>query len=280
MEASGSSARLTADGRGRVLTDGTVMPLLGLGVWQVPDGPSCVQAVRAALELGYRHIDTAQAYGNEASVGRALRESGIPRDEVFITTKFQPDRRDPLRESARSIEQLGVDYVDLYLVHWPRGGATWAWPGMEAARARSYARAIGVSNFDPDELDQVLADATVAPVVDQVQFNPSAHRTALLDACTARGVALEAYSPLGTGALLSDPVVAGVADRLGRSPAQVLLRWCVQRAIPVIAKSTHRHRIAENAQVFDFELSAADIEELDALDRSGGTRAALEHRWW
>ena len=280
MEASGSSARLTADGRGRVLSDGTVMPLLGLGVWQVPDGPSCVQAVRAALELGYRHIDTAQAYGNEASVGRALRESGIPRDEVFITTKFQPDRRDPLRESARSIEQLGVDYVDLYLVHWPRGGATWAWPGMEAARARSYARAIGVSNFDADELDRVLGGASVAPVVDQVQFNPSAHRTALLDACTARGVALEAYSPLGTGALLSDPVVAGVADRLGRSPAQVLLRWCVQRAIPVIAKSTHRHRIAENAQVFDFELSAADMEELDALDRSGGTRAALEHRWW
>ena len=280
MEASGSSARLTADGRGRVLTDGTVMPLLGLGVWQVPDGPSCVQAVRAALELGYRHIDTAQAYGNEASVGRALRESGIPRDEVFITTKFQPDRRDPLRESARSIEQLGVDYVDLYLVHWPRGGATRAWPGMEAARARSYARAIGVSNFDADELDRVLDGASVAPVVDQVQFNPSAHRTALLDACTARGVALEAYSPLGTGALLSDPVVAGVADRLGRSPAQVLVRWCVQRAIPVIAKSTHRHRIAENAQVFDFELSAADIEELDALDRSGGTRAALEHKWW
>ena len=280
MEASGSSARLTADGRGRVLTDGTVMPLLGLGVWQVPDGPSCVQAVRAALELGYRHIDTAQAYGNEASVGRALRESGIPRDEVFITTKFQPDRRDPLRESARSIEQLGVDYVDLYLVHWPRGGATWAWPAMEAARARSYARAIGVSNFDADELDRVLGGASVAPVVDQVQFNPSAHRTALLDACTARGVALEAYSPLGTGALLSDPVVAGVADRLGRSPAQVLVRWCVQRAIPVIAKSTHRHRIAENAQVFDFELSARDVEELDALDRSGGTRAALEHRWW
>ena len=279
MGASNMSDALTAGGRGRLLADGMVMPLLGLGVWQVPDGPACVQAVRAALELGYRHIDTAQAYGNEASVGRALRESGIPRDDVFITTKFQPDRRDPLRESARSIEQLGVDYVDLYLVHWPRGGATWAWPGMEAARARSYARAIGVSNFDADELDRVLDGASVAPVVDQVQFNPSAHRTALLDACTARGVALEAYSPLGTGALLSDPVVAGVADRLGRSPAQVLLRWCVQRAIPVIAKSTHRHRIAENAQVFEFELSAADMEELDAVDRSGGTRSALEHRW-
>ena len=133
------------------------MPLLGLGVWQVPDGPECVQAVRAALELGYRHIDTAQAYGNESSVGRALRESGIARDEVFITTKFYPGRRDPLREAAYSIDRLGIDYVDLYLVHWPGGGATWAWPGMEAAHARSYTRAIGVSNFDPDELDQVLA---------------------------------------------------------------------------------------------------------------------------
>ena len=128
---------------------------------------------------------------------------------------------------------------------------------MEAARARSYARAIGVSNFDPDELDQVIAGATVAPVVDQVQFNPSAYRKALLDACDERDVALEAYSPLGTGAQLGDPVVAGIAERLGRSPAQILLRWCVQRGIPVITKSTHRDRIAENAQIFDFELAAA-----------------------
>ena len=177
-------------------------------------------------------------------------------------------------------EKLGVDYVDLYLVHWPGGGATRAWPGMEAARARSYARTIGVSNFDAGELDQVIAGASVAPVVDQVQFNPSAYRKALLDACAERGVALEAYSPLGTGAQLGDPVVVAIADRRGRSPAQVLLRWCVQRGIPVITKSTRRDRIAENAQVFDFELSAADMEELDALDRSGGTKAALERKWW
>jgi diketogulonate reductase-like aldo/keto reductase len=273
-------AGLTTDGLGRVLADGTVMPLLGLGVWRVPDGAACVHAVRAALELGYRHIDTAQAYGNESSVGRALRESRIARDEVFITTKFHPGRRDPLRESAFSVEQLGVDYVDLYLVHWPGGGATWAWPGMEAARARSYARAIGVSNFDTDELDLVIAGATVPPVVDQVQFNPSAYRRALLDACAERDVGLEAYSPLGSGALLGDPVVSGVAERLGRSPAQVLLRWCVQRGIPVITKSTHRDRIAKNAEVFDFELAAGDMEGLDALDRSGGTRAALERKWW
>jgi diketogulonate reductase-like aldo/keto reductase len=268
------------DGRSRVLADGTVMPLLGLGVWQVPDGPECVRAVRAALEVGYRHIDTAQAYGNERSVGLALRESGIARDEVFITTKFHPARRDPLREAAHSTAALGVDYVDLYLVHWPAGGATWAWPGMEAARERSYARAIGVSNFDSGELDQLIAGAQVTPAINQVQFNPSTYRKALLDACTERGVGLEAYSPLGTGALLRDPVVAEVADRVGRSPAQVLLRWCVQRAIPVVAKSTHRERIAENAEVFDFELRARDMEALDALDRSGGTRAALERKWW
>jgi diketogulonate reductase-like aldo/keto reductase len=277
---SNRSAQLTSDGRGRILADGTVMPLLGLGVWQVPDGPDCVQAVRGALELGYRHIDTAQAYGNEPSVGRALRESGVARDEVFITTKFHPGRRDPLREAAYSVEQLGTDYVDLYLVHWPGGGATWAWPGMEAARARSYTRAIGVSNFDGGELDQLLGGATVAPTVDQVQFNPSAYRKALLEACADRGIALEAYSPLGTGAELSDPVVMGIAARLGRTPAQVLLRWSIQRATPVVTKSTHRDRIADNARVFDFELAAGDTERLDGLDRSGGTEAALEHKWW
>ena len=239
-----------------------------------------MQAVRSALELGYRHIDTAQAYANEASVGRALRESGIARDEVFITTKFHPGRRDPLREAANSVDQLEVDYVDLYLVHWPGGGASWAWPGMEDARARSYARAIGVSNFDPDELDQVIAGATTAPVVDQVHFNPSAYRKALLNACAERSVTLEAYSPLGTGAQLGDPVVLDIADRLGRTPAQILLRWCVQRGIPVVTKSTHCDRIAENAQIFDFELPVLDMEELDGLDRSGGTREALERKWW
>jgi 2,5-diketo-D-gluconate reductase A len=273
-------AGLTEDGRGRVLADGTVMPLLGLGVWQVPDGVACVESVRAALELGYRHIDTAQAYGNEPSVGRALRESGIARGDIFLTTKFHPSRRDPLREAAYSAEQLGVDYVDLYLVHWPGGGATWAWPGMEAARVRNYARAIGVSNFDADELDQVLTAGTVAPVVDQVNFNPAAYRRALLDACVRRDVALEAYSPLGTGRQLSDPTVVEIAERLARTPAQVLLRWCVQRGIPVVTKSVHRDRIAENAQIFDFELSAADLDALDALDRTGGTAAALERKWW
>jgi diketogulonate reductase-like aldo/keto reductase len=200
------------------------MPQLGLGVWQVPEGPECVRAVRWALEAGYRHIDTAQAYGNEASVGRALRESGLARGEVFVTTKFNPGRSDPLREIAYSIDRLGVDYVDLYLVHWPQDGATWAWPEMEHARERSYTRSIGVSNFGAGELGEVMAVAKTPPVVNQVQFSPFAYREGLARACVGNRVVLEAYSPLGTGAHLADPTVGAIARRLGRTPAQVLLR--------------------------------------------------------
>jgi 2,5-diketo-D-gluconate reductase A len=254
--------------------------LLGLGVWQIPNGAESVDAVRWALELGYRHIDTAQAYGNEESVGRGLRESGVPRDEVFITTKFYPARSDPLAEAELSLERLGVDYVDLYIVHWPAGGPTWAWPGMERAREAGYARSIGVSNFDVDELRQVLASATVPPVVDQVQFSPFEYRKALLDSCLQSGIALEAYSPLGTGRHLSSDAVGRVAARHGRSSAQVLLRWCIERGIPVIPKSTHRERIAENADLFDFALTADDLAQLDSLDSTGGTDRARERKWW
>jgi diketogulonate reductase-like aldo/keto reductase len=271
---------LTADGRGRVLGDGNTIQLLGLGVWQVPDGPECVDAVRWALELGYRHIDTAQAYGNEQSVGEGLRESGVPRPEVFVTTKFFPARKDPVAEIERSLQRLGLDYVDLYIIHWPEGGPTWAWPGMEQARALGYARSIGVSNFGVDDLGYVLATATVPPVVDQVQFSPYEYRKALLESCSENGITLEAYSPLGTGRHLAGATVVEIGRRHGRTPAQVLLRWCIERGIPVIPKSTHRERIAENAQIFDFALSAQDIAELDALDRTGGTDRALERRWW
>ena len=264
----------------RALADGNEIPLLGLGVWQVPNGPECVNAVRWALELGYRHIDTAQAYGNEESVGQALRESGVPRDEVFITTKFFPARDDPAAEIEGSLRRLGVDRVDLYIIHWPQGGPTWAWPGMERARELGHARSIGVSNFDVGELDEVIGAGSVSPVVNQVQFNPFAYRRALLEACERHNVVLEAYSPLGTGRLLSDQTVSGIAQRIGRTPAQVLLRWCLERRIPVIPKSTHRERIEENAQIFDFTLSDEDMAELDALDRTGGTDRALERKWW
>jgi diketogulonate reductase-like aldo/keto reductase len=271
---------MTSDGQARVLADGHELPMLGLGVWQVPNGPECVDAVRAALELGYRHIDTAQAYGNEESVGQALRDASIDRAEVFITTKFYPAHEDPAAEAEKSLRRLGVDWVDLYIIHWPQGGPTWAWPGMEKAKEQGSARSIGVSNFSASELEQVTAVANLAPVVNQVQFSPFEYRRALLDACRQRDIALEAYSPLGTGRHLSHETVARIAQRVGRTPAQVLLRWCVQHSVPVVTKSTHRERIEENAQIFDFTLSDGDMVELDALDQTGGTDQALERKWW
>ena len=271
---------VTADGRARVLADGNEIPLLGLGVWQVRSGPECENAVRWALELGYRHLDTAQAYGNEESVGRALRDSGVPREEVFITTKFYPARADAEVEARGSLERLGVDQVDLYIIHWPQGGPTWAWPGMERAHERGYARSIGVSNYSVSELDEVLSVAQIPPVVNQVQFNPFTDRRKLLEACEQRNVTLEAYSPLGTGRHLADARVRQIAQRVGRTPAQVLLRWCVQRDLVVVMKSTHRERIEENARIFDFTLSDEDMAALDALDETGGTERALEHPWW
>jgi 2,5-diketo-D-gluconate reductase A len=273
-------ADLTTDDRVRTLADGNRIPLLGLGVWQVPDGPECVNAVRWALELGYRHIDTAQAYRNEESVGAALRESGVPREEVFITTKFYPGHRDPAAELENSLRRLGVDSVDLYIIHWPQRGPTWAWPGMEQARESGHTRSIGVSNFSAEELQQVIDAGEIAPAVNQVEFSPFEYRQGLLEACERSQVVLEAYSPLGTGRHLEHPAVREIADALGRTPAQVLLRWCLEREIPVIPKSTHRERIEENAQVFDFELSEEQMAALDDLDQTGGTSRARESKWW
>jgi diketogulonate reductase-like aldo/keto reductase len=264
----------------KTLSDGNVMPVLGLGVWQVPDGPECENAVRWALEAGYRHIDTAQAYGNEGSVGRALRDSGVPREDVFITTKFFPQRQDPLQEAQRSLERLGVDQVDLYIVHWPQNGPTWAWPGMEQAHEQGLARSIGVSNFSLDQLDEVLATASTRPVMNQVQFSAFEYRRALLEGCEERGVAVTAYSSLGTGRHLNDSAVADIAQRVGRTPAQVLLRWCIEHGTVVIPKSTHKERIEENGALFDFELSDEDMRTLDGLDRTGGTAQAREQKWW
>ncbi|HEX8122034.1 MAG TPA: aldo/keto reductase [Solirubrobacteraceae bacterium] len=264
----------------RTLSDGNEIPLLGFGVWQVRDGRECEEAVGWALEAGYRHIDTAQAYGNEASVGRALRESGVPREDVYITTKFYPRRDDPEAEAQRSLERLGVEYVDLYIVHWPEGGPTWTWDGMQRAHERGCARSIGVSNFSVAELDELREAADVPPTVNQVQFSPFEFRRGLLEACEERGVVVEAYSPLGTGRHLGDATVAEVADRLGRTPAQVLVRWCLQRGLVVLPKSTHRERIEENARVLDFTLADEDMEVLDGLDTTGGTDRAREKKWW
>jgi diketogulonate reductase-like aldo/keto reductase len=262
-----------------VEANGARIPAIGLGTWELR-GRTCARLVEQAIKLGYRHIDTAQAYGNEESVGRALRDSGVPREDVFITTKFYPAREDPEAEAQRSLERLGIDQVDLYIIHWPQGGATWAWPGMERAHQRGYARSIGVSNFSTGELDELLSIAETRPVVDQVQFSPFEYRRGLLDTCDQHNIAVEAYSPLGTGRHLSDERVQEIAERVDRTQAQVLLRWCVQRDLVVIPKSTHRERIEENAQIFDFALSDEDMAALDALDQTGATNEARESKWW
>lgn len=266
--------------RTRTLADGTEMPLLGLGVWQIPEGADCERSVRWALDSGYRHVDTAQAYGNEASVGRALRDSGLAREDVFVTTKFYPGGVDPAAELENSLRRLELDHVDLYLVHWPQGGPTRAWGGMERALASGHTRCIGVSNFSLAEIDELAAVAEVRPVMNQVQFSAFEYRAALVAGCHERGIAVTAYSSLGTGRHLDDPVVAGIASGVGRTPAQVLLRWCLQRGTFVIPKSTHRERIEENGALFDFELGDGDMEALDALDTTGETALARERKWW
>ena len=237
--------------------------------------------MRWALELGYRHIDTAQAYGNEASVGKALRDSGVPRDEVFITTKFYPARKDPVAEAEQSLRKLGVDQVDLYLVHWPQRGPVWAWPGMERARERGLARSIGVSNFGAADLDQVIAAGSVDA---RPSTRSSSARWSTGAGCSRRACATASCSrPTARSAPAATSATRGwreIAARLGRTPAQVLLRWCLQHGVPVIPKSTHRERIEENAQIFDFTLSDEDMAALDALDKTHGTDRALESTWW
>ena len=264
----------------QTLADGYLIPTLALGVWQTPEGRESVDAVRWALELGYRHIDTAQAYGNEASVGEGFRQSGLERGDVFITTKFYPGSTDPLGELEASLKRLKVEYVDLYLVHWPQGGPTWAWPGMERAHSLGFARSIGVSNFSVTELDQVAAVATTAPVVNQINLNPFSYRRELIEVSRRRDLVVEAYSPLGTGRHLSNPRVKAIARGAGRTPSQVLIRWGLQHDFVVLAKSTHRERIAENYGALEFTLSDAEMAELNTLDMGSLPGEALEHKWW
>ncbi|MFG1816871.1 aldo/keto reductase [Kribbella sp. NPDC049174] len=266
----------------RKLSNGAEIPVVGLGVWQVPDGPECERAVAAALETGYRLIDTAQAYGNESSVGRAIRSSGIPREEIFLTTKFYPGKRDARVEAEKSLERLGTDYVDLYLIHWPQGGPTWAWPGMEAASEAGLTRGIGISNFGATELQELLKVSQIPPAVNQILFSPFDYRRSLVEACEDAGVVAQAYSPLGTGRHLDDPAVERIASATGRTPAQVLIRWAVQKGLSVIPKSTHKTRIEENFAVFDFELDEDAVSALDALDTTNQTPDALSRsqKWW
>ncbi len=255
------------------LTGGVEIPVLGLGVWQIPQRQTA-QAVRSALEAGYRHIDTASMYRNEEGVGAGVRDSGLPREEVFVTTKFMPRGDHPDRELAASLRRLGFDYVDLYLIHWPAGEPSRFWSAFERLTEKGLARAVGVSNYDAGQLGELIRHADVPPTVNQVEFNPFVYRRRLLQACRDAGVVVEAYSPLMRGRDLDDRRIVGVAEKHGRTPAQVVLRWAVQRDTVVIPKSRNPDRIRSNAQIFDFTLDDADLAALDALDRTGGTDRA------
>jgi len=251
------------------------MPLLGLGVWQMAEGRETEQAVEWALDAGYRHIDTASMYRNERSVGAALGRSGLPREQVFVTTKLLPLKLDVERQLTRSLARLGLDYVDLYLIHWPAPLLNRrSWRALERLHERGLAREIGVSNFGVRTLDSLLRKASHRPAVNQVQFSPFRFRRRLLDHCRGQGIAFEAYSPLNRGRGLDHPTLAGIAERLDRTPAQVMLRWALQHDAVVIPKSSREERIRSNARIFDFELSAADMQALDALDETSGAARA------
>jgi diketogulonate reductase-like aldo/keto reductase len=253
------------------LRDGRAIPQLGFGVWGIRPGGETQGAVATALAVGYRHVDTAAVYRNEADVGAAIRASGLPPDSVWVTTKLA--NADQSEATARpafeaSLERLGMDAVDLYLLHWPQERRLESWRVLEQLQAEGLARSIGVSNFLVRHLDELLAHATVPPAVNQIELSPFLYRSRedIVRRCIEGGIALQAYSPLTTGRRLGDLTIASIAAEAGRTPAQVLLRWSLQKGFVVLPRSSNAGRIAENAAVFDFALDDSQIARLDALD--------------
>ena len=256
------------------LNDGTSIPQLGFGVFQIEPGETA-EAVTRAFEAGYRHIDTAEMYGNEAGVGEAVRASGLAREELFITSKLNngEHRPDDARAAfARTLQELGLEYVDLFLIHWPLptlydGDYVSTWQTLEAFKADGRARSIGVSNFQVSHLERLAAECDVVPAVNQVELHPYLLNEAVRSYGESHGIATEAWSPIAKGQVLDDPVVADIASAVERSPAQVVLRWHIQRGSIVFPKSTTPERIEENFRLFDFELDDDAMERLSSLDR-------------
>jgi 2,5-diketo-D-gluconate reductase A len=261
------------------LNDGASIPQLGFGVFQIPP-PETARATEAALEAGYRHIDTAEMYGNERGVGEAVRASGLDRDEVFITSKLNNGFHEPdaaRREFDRTLAALGMDHVDLFLIHWPLpmhygGDFVSTWKTLEEFKADGRARSIGVSNFEIAHLERILAESDTVPAVNQIEAHPYLRNDAVRTFGESHGIATEAWSPIAKGQVMDDPVIAAIADELGRTPAQVTLRWHVQRGSIVFPKSTTPARIEENMHIFDFELSADQMAQIDGLDRGEAGR--------
>lgn len=260
-----------SDNNSITLNNGTVMPYLGFGVFQIKDGRDVEKAVSFALEAGYRSIDTAAVYGNEQGVGKAIAQSGIPRKEIFLTTKvWNKDQRKKrtLIAFEESLDRLKMDYVDLYLVHWPvdhHYNSTWK--DMEEIYIKGKAKAIGVSNFLVNHLEDVMKHAEVIPAVNQIEFHPYLVQPELISFCRKYKIQVEAWSPLMQGNIMNVPVIVEMAKKYKRTEAQITLRWSLQHRVVTIPKSEKAHRIKENMQIFDFELSEQDMNILDALDQ-------------
>jgi 2,5-diketo-D-gluconate reductase A len=258
------------------LNDGRAIPQLGIGVWQVSTD-DIVPTVAKALEVGYRHIDTAQGYQNEEGVGQAIADSGIARDDIWVTTKLangKHERSDAVDELKISLKKLGTDYVDLYLIHWPTpnsGDFVETWRGMQDCLEQGLARSIGVSNFQPDHLDRLVADGGVVPAVNQIEIHPTFTNQAAVDGSLKHGIRIESWSPLGLGSDLKNDTIAELSAKTGKTPAQVILRWHLQKGYIVFPKSVTPSRIEENFDVLDFELSSDDVAAIDALDAGNRT---------
>jgi diketogulonate reductase-like aldo/keto reductase len=265
------------------LSNGVEIPCIGFGTWQTPDGDIAVSSVKAALTAGYRHIDTAAIYGNEESVGRAIKESGVPRKDIFLTTKVWNDDHgyeSTLRAFEVSAKRLGTDYFDLYLIHWPnpvKFRSNWqeanagTWKAFEELYTAKKVRAIGISNFHQRHIEPLLKTAAIPPQVNQIRLCPGNTQDAVVEFCRKHNILLEAYSPLGIGAVLKAPEMNVFADKYKRSIAQICIRWSLQRGYLPLPKSITPGRIQENAKVFDFELRAEDVEQIAGFTGIGGT---------
>ena len=253
------------------LHNGVEMPWFGLGVFKVKEGSEVIESVKAAIKNGYKSIDTAAIYQNEEGVGQGIREAGVPREELFITSKvWNSDQGydSTLQAYETSLKKLGLDYLDLYLIHWP-GKTKYkeTWKALEKLYKDGRVRAIGVSNFKVHHLEDLLKDAEIKPMVNQVEYHPHLTQKELLAFCQKEGIQLEAWSPLKQGQLLNDPVITEVAAKYSKSAAQVILRWDLQNKVVTIPKSIKEQRIIENADIFDFELTSEEMEKIDGLNK-------------
>jgi 2,5-diketo-D-gluconate reductase A len=256
------------------LNDGARIPQVGLGVWQTPNDEAA-PAVKAALDAGYRHVDTAAVYENEEGVGEGIRQSGLSRSDIFLTTKLWNNDQgyeQTLKAFEASLKRLGTDYVDLYLIHWPsahRGLFVDTWKALVKLKEEGRAKSIGVSNFYPEHIEKIVAETGVTPVINQIELHPDFQQRETRAFHEKHKIATQSWSPLGQGKLLGHPVIAEIAQKLGRTPAQVIIRWHIDNGLVVIPKSVTPSRIVENFKVFDFQLSPEDLQKLNSLDDTG-----------